>query len=193
MSLLYSNRLAEKSFDLHGAHFTWMAMCSAVIDKSQIPFSTCAFCGGCIMVITQDLANLVHQFQAAIRGEVVFVFHYWYILKTKSGKLDGYYTALGICSGLFVHACLSALGISVILANSAVLFGYVKFTGALYLIWLGANSIYGAFRHNQPVFISKKSLMNIRLQPLRSFREGLFSNVLNPKPAFSTWLFSLNL
>ena len=101
----------------------------------------------------------------------------------RGGKVDGYYTAVGICSGLFVHASLSALGISVILAHSATLFGYFKTAGALYLIWLGLITIYGALRHNQPILVSERSEKNIKLHPLRSFREGLLSNVLNPKPA----------
>jgi threonine/homoserine/homoserine lactone efflux protein len=101
----------------------------------------------------------------------------------RGGRRDGYYTALGICSGLFVHASLSALGISVILAKSAVLFSYMKIAGACYLIWLGSNTLYGAFRKNQPIFLTKQSIDKIYVQPLRSFREGIFSNVLNPKPA----------
>jgi threonine/homoserine/homoserine lactone efflux protein len=101
----------------------------------------------------------------------------------RGGKLDGYYTAFGICSGLFVHASISSLGISVILANSVVLFSYMRTAGAFYLIWLGASTIYGAFRNKQPILLTKKPIENMRVQPLKSFREGITSNVLNPKPA----------
>jgi threonine/homoserine/homoserine lactone efflux protein len=101
----------------------------------------------------------------------------------RGGKLDGYYTAFGICSGLFVHATLSALGISIVVANSALLFSYMRNAGAFYLIWLGINTLYGACRDNKPLFFTKNSVKNMQISPLKSIREGLFSNVLNPKPA----------
>lgn len=107
----------------------------------------------------------------------------------RGGRQDGNYTAIGICSGLFVHASLSALGLSVILANSAVLFHYLKILGAFYLIWLGATTLYGAFRRNTQISLRRKTVNNTSVKPLRSFREGIFSNLLNPKPAIFYFAF----
>ena len=102
----------------------------------------------------------------------------------RGGKKDGVITSLGICSGLFVHASLSALGISIILVRSAALFSFIKTAGALYLIWLGISSIYDSFRNNKRLEIgANNSANNHKIYPTKSFREGLFSNVLNPKPA----------
>lgn len=101
----------------------------------------------------------------------------------RGGQKDGFYTAIGICSGLLVHASLSALGISVILVRSAELFNIVKIAGAIYLVWMGVSSIYGAVKYRKSVDSSPKNLIKEKLFPARSFREGLFSNVLNPKPA----------
>ena len=56
---------------------------------------------------------------------------------SRSGSTDGYVTSLGICSGLFIHATFSAIGISAILLQSAELFQTMKWIGACYLIWLG--------------------------------------------------------
>ena len=101
----------------------------------------------------------------------------------RGGPKDGFYTAIGICSGLFVHASLSALGISVILVRSVALFNFVKMAGAIYLVWLGVSSIYGAQKHKNTFNLDQRTLVQENPLPMKSFREGLFSNVLNPKPA----------
>ncbi len=51
----------------------------------------------------------------------------------RGGRHDGVVTAFGICSGLFLHAILSALGVSIILMHSAMAFHWVKIAGAL--VW----------------------------------------------------------
>ena len=82
----------------------------------------------------------------------------------------------GICSGLFVHATASALGLSVVLATSAEAFTAVKLAGAVYLAYLGVRSLRESFAHRGPITV----------QPRRtgtSFLQGLLSNVLNPKVA----------
>jgi threonine/homoserine/homoserine lactone efflux protein len=101
----------------------------------------------------------------------------------RGGFRDGVYTSIGICSGLFVHATLSALGISMILVSSATLFSIVKMFGAGYLIWLGGVSLLSAIRQTRAIVISPTQLNTKNLSLLRSLREGLLSNVLNPKLA----------
>ena len=60
----------------------------------------------------------------------------------QGGLRAGTGTTLGICSGLFVHATLSAVGVSALLATSASLFTALKFLGAAYLIWLRVSRSY---------------------------------------------------
>src|ERR1043166_8844177 len=57
------------------------------------------------------------------------------------GRRKTMLTILGICSGCVVHATFSALGLSAILATSATAFYVVKTAGAMYLIWIGIQSI----------------------------------------------------
>jgi RhtB (resistance to homoserine/threonine) family protein len=99
---------------------------------------------------------------------------------SRGGFHDGALTSLGICLGLFVHASFSALGISVILTQSAELFYAVKTVGAAYLIWLGISSL-RAIKHSGGVAVG--SVRNQDVNVRRSLREGFLSNVLNPKTA----------
>lgn len=96
----------------------------------------------------------------------------------RGGVKDGLVSSLGICSGLFVHASLSALGISAILLYSTTAFTLLKIIGAIYLVWLGFNSL-KAFWFNKKIKEVKAS--HVEFSFLRSIREGFMSNVLNPK------------
>jgi RhtB (resistance to homoserine/threonine) family protein len=101
------------------------------------------------------------------------------------GQRAGLLTAVGACCGLFIHATLSALGLSVILVRSATTFEVVKLIGAGYLIWLGVQSLRRVFRG--PVSaIDAVSAPGSRARVARSEQsliEGLLSNALNPKVA----------
>jgi RhtB (resistance to homoserine/threonine) family protein len=92
----------------------------------------------------------------------------------------GFLTSLGICIGLFAHATLSALGLSVILLGSAGLFTAFKLLGAAYLVYLGVQALRSAMKPVGMTFNDKK-----QTKPLTAwggFRQGILSNVLNPKP-----------
>jgi threonine/homoserine/homoserine lactone efflux protein len=85
----------------------------------------------------------------------------------------------GSASGLFVHALLSALGVSALLAHSASAFLALKMAGAAYLAWLGFQSLRGATRGPAPTAPSE--IASLRVPSSRSYREGFLSNLLNPK------------
>ncbi|UYG02495.1 LysE family translocator [Halomonas sp. LR3S48] len=98
----------------------------------------------------------------------------------RGGVRDGVLTSLAICCGLFVHATISALGISLILLQSAWAFSVLKLAGAAYLIWLGINGLIAARRGNAlPVQAMQGKRQSV--PAWRPLREGLLSNVLNPK------------
>ena len=101
----------------------------------------------------------------------------------RSGWRDGAVSSLGICSGLFLHATVSAVGISVILLQAAWAFSGLKLLGAGYLIWLGISSWRKAIKCEP--FVIKNGLPHGGEEFLasRSLREGFLSNILNPKTA----------
>ena len=94
------------------------------------------------------------------------------------GRRAGLLTVLGIGSGLFVHATLSALGLSVILVRSARAFEAVKLVGALYLVYLGVQALRSAARGG-----TAAERPAVPAGARRAFAEGLLTNVLNPKVA----------
>jgi RhtB (resistance to homoserine/threonine) family protein len=99
------------------------------------------------------------------------------------GRRDGVITTFGICSGLFVHATLSAFGVSMLLMHSATAFHLVKLAGAGYLVWLGLQSLRRAVRPPPPADRLGAVVPPHRSAPQQCFREGFLSNVLNPKTA----------
>jgi len=97
----------------------------------------------------------------------------------RGGRRDGFMTVLGISSGLYFHALLSALGVSAVLAHSAGAFLTLKIAGAAYLAWLGIQSLRAGFGRLPPA--PSGEVATAQVPPLRSFREGLLTNLLNPK------------
>ena len=94
------------------------------------------------------------------------------------GRRAALVSAVGINAGVLVHAALGALGLSVILAQSAAAFAAVKWLGAAYLVWLGIRTLMTKPRN--------LSALSVEAQPesiWRSFRTAMVANVLNPKVA----------
>ncbi|AFL69424.1 LysE family translocator [Sulfurospirillum barnesii] len=96
----------------------------------------------------------------------------------RGGAYDGLVSSLGICLGLFVHATLSAVGISAILLYSATAFMVLKTLGALYLIWLGFNALKSFWNAKN---MRQKAVEKHPFSFWISLQEGFLSNVLNPK------------
>lgn len=97
------------------------------------------------------------------------------------GRRAGYVTSLGVCTGLWVHALASALGVSAILMTSAALFSAVKLAGALYLATLGMLSLHRAL--TPQIATAGMAATRAARDTGRAFVQGLLSNLLNPKVA----------
>src|SRR2546429_9175918 len=83
-------------------------------------------------------------------------------------------SSLGPFVGGLVHGFAAALGLSAILAASAVAFHTVKYAGAAYLIWLGIRTIR---TRNAEMTLQAPGPSN------GAFRQGILTEVLNPKTA----------
>ncbi|MDJ1466485.1 LysE family translocator [Cytophagaceae bacterium DM2B3-1] len=93
------------------------------------------------------------------------------------GKQAGIVSALGIATGTLVHTIFAAIGLSVILAQSAMAFTIVKYAGAAYLIFLGVKALLSKSATNSET----TTLPKVSLQ--RIYLSGILTNVLNPKVA----------
>jgi threonine/homoserine/homoserine lactone efflux protein len=91
------------------------------------------------------------------------------------GTRSGVASALGISVGSVLHTAMAALGLSAVLATSASAFAVVKLLGAAYLIYLGLRMLTTA---------NTGGPRRLRgTGALGSFRDGIVTNVLNPKVA----------
>ena len=95
----------------------------------------------------------------------------------EQGRLAGFVSDLGIHAATLVHVLAAALGLSALLASSALAFSVVKYAGAAYLIWLGLKKIFG--RAEAP----GEDVALVRYSYTRLFSDGFIVNLLNPKTA----------
>ena len=93
----------------------------------------------------------------------------------EGGKTAGLVSVLGVQTGALVHIAFAALGLSAILASSAVAFSVVKWLGAAYLVWLGLRRIFG-YDEAEDVAVEPEHLSRV-------FWQGVVVNTLNPKTA----------
>ena len=130
-------------------------------------------------IVTPGAANLGLFISAAlvlllIPGPAVL---YIVARSVEQGRLAGFISDLGIHSATLVHVAAAALGLSAVLASSALAFSVVKYAGAAYLIWLGLKKIFGSV---EPLEVDVTGQTN---GYWRLFRDGFIVNLLNPKTA----------
>jgi threonine/homoserine/homoserine lactone efflux protein len=94
----------------------------------------------------------------------------------KGGRREGYTSALGTAVGGLFHVVAAALGVSALLATSALAFTVVKYAGAAYLVYLGIRTL-----------LSKEESFDIEADDApktnRAFYQGILTEMLNPKTA----------
>ena len=93
-----------------------------------------------------------------------------------SGTRVGIATGAGIAAGDVVHTSMAIVGLSAIIATSALLFSVVKYAGAAFLIYLGIR----AMLDKTPIEVNGGAPA---ISAARAFRQAVLTEVLNPKTA----------
>lgn len=92
------------------------------------------------------------------------------------GRAAGLVSIFGIHTATLVHVLAATVGLSAILASSALAFAIVKYAGAAYLIWLGLKKIFGRVDPAEAAAAAPARYSRV-------FRDGFVVNLLNPKTA----------
>lgn len=95
---------------------------------------------------------------------------------TTSGARVGVATGAGIAVGDLIHTITAIIGISAVIAASATLFSAIKYLGAAYLFYLGIRALI----EKAPV---ERASGSPAISAGAAFRQGLLTEVLNPKTA----------
>jgi threonine/homoserine/homoserine lactone efflux protein len=107
------------------------------------------------------------------------------VLVTKNALLHGraaaLATSLGVNAGLLVWTLAAALGVAAVVRASAVAFTALKLIGAIYLAWLGFQALRAAWRREGGALAAGRP--RAALGAMGGFRQGLFSDLANPKIA----------
>lgn len=106
----------------------------------------------------------------------------------RGGASAAWWTGLGCCAGIAGYAAASAVGLAALLAASATAFTVLKVVGAVYLVYLGVMALWHSRgRPGAAASVTGGDLAtDAPVPPLRratAFRQGLLSNLLNPKIA----------
>ena len=99
-----------------------------------------------------------------------------YIVSTSiaHGRSAGFVSVLGVVTGTLIHVAAATVGLSAILASSALAFQCVKYVGAAYIIYLGIRTLRSG---DTPLLDAANGDKNLS----RIFGQGVLVNLLNPK------------
>jgi len=95
---------------------------------------------------------------------------------TAEGRRAGIVSSLGIAAGALVHMTLAAAGLSSLLLAVPVAYDAVRYLGAAYLVYLGVRTLLARATSVDAPPVARASLAAV-------FRQGMVTNLLNPKVA----------
>lgn len=98
------------------------------------------------------------------------------------GRAAGLATAAGVAAGQAVWALAAAVGIAALVQASQPAFTALRLLGAAYLVFLGLQSLVAAVRGHRRAALDVAA-RGAGLRPAVALRQGLLSNLANPKMA----------
>jgi RhtB (resistance to homoserine/threonine) family protein len=93
-------------------------------------------------------------------------------------RQSGCFTSFGIGAATLIHMTYCVLGLAIVIFGSVWLFNLIKYIGAIYLIYLGMQSLLSA---QSPLHIGEKKRIQHYQSNFTSFKQGFLCNLLNPK------------
>jgi len=97
------------------------------------------------------------------------------------GRPAGVATAIGVALGQATWSIATSIGVAALLVAAEPAFAALKLAGAAYLIYLGAQSLWSALRGRGAHPTLDRA--GARLQTATALRQGIVSNLTNPKMA----------
>lgn len=125
-----------------------------IIDPSILPM----FFASAILVMIAPGADMVFVVANSVSG----------------GKRAGIVAALGIASGALLHFVAAAVGISALILTSELAYDVVRMLGAGYLAWVGLQYLTSKSQIGMVASVERRPFWQI-------YRQGVFTNLLNPK------------
>jgi threonine/homoserine/homoserine lactone efflux protein len=92
------------------------------------------------------------------------------------GRRVGLYTVAGVQLGLLGHTLMAVLGLAALLAASPIAFKIIAICGAIYLAWLGVQTLRSGIISGDPAQDS-----GLKVTAAAAVRDAAFTNLLNPK------------
>jgi threonine/homoserine/homoserine lactone efflux protein len=97
------------------------------------------------------------------------------------GRPTGIATAAGVALGQATWSLATSVGVAALLVAAEPAFAALKLAGAAYLIYLGGQSLWSAFRGRPAAPTLDRTTSSVR--PAVALRQGILSNLTNPKMA----------
>jgi threonine/homoserine/homoserine lactone efflux protein len=94
----------------------------------------------------------------------------------RNGRKAGFAALFGSLAATYLHIAMAAIGLSAVIATSAVAFSIVKWIGVIYLLWLGFQAFYSRKRVNTKELVRTPTTSSV-------FFQGMLISALNPKVA----------
>lgn len=94
------------------------------------------------------------------------------------GRRRGCWASAGVATSNFVQGTAAATGLSAVIVRAQPVFEAVKWAGAAYLAFLGAQAVRSAVRGRYELTSGESA---VAARPIAGWRQGFLSNITNPK------------